>query len=784
MYETSKSVMRRLHDSRFATRFFVGNGIDIGSGQDPLGNYAEQFPLMNSCREWDLKDGDAQLLASLGDASLDFVHSSHCLEHMCEPREALSNWLRVLKEGGHLIVTVPDEDLYEQGIFPSTWNADHMWTFTMHKTNSWSRKSVNLISLLAEFSADAQIIKIEQLDASFRYNQTRSDQTLNAIAECALEFILRKRTADERARHGQFPDQAPTPEQAIPLPDALKQAMEHLATGRFAEAETIYRAIVAADSSDPEAFKNYGNTLLFLGRNAEAEQAYRKALALKPNYGEAYNNLGIVLLRQERYDEAETAVRKALSLMPDRAEIHNSFGNVLLESGRIEEAEQAYRTSVNLKPDYHIAHANHGFTLRVLGQREEALSSYQQAIDLKPDYAEAYAGLGQTLNHLGQLEEAEQAYRRAITIKPDCAEAYCGLANVLVDTGQDEQAEMLYRKSLAIKPDYASAKCSLSLLNLMAGRYEEGFVEFESRFNGGNVASFRNIKTLFQQLLHKNRWDGSSLRNRSLLVLCEQGVGDSLMMLRYLPLLEQLETVRILVYCHPQLRRLFDTQSSRIKSIPWTEPIPIDEVDAYCPIMSLPYCFRTTLQTVPANVPYLVVPEPMKSIWRDRLKQHDGLKAGLVWAGNPQFIMDQYRSIPFKEFEPLFRVNEVHFVSLQKECSPVLLKNRDREISDWMAECGDFLDTAALVSELDLVISVDTAVAHLAGALGKRVWLLNRSSSEWRWMRHREDSPWYPTMRIFRQEQRGDWQPVIRRIAEELSSISAEQGGAGSSLTH
>lgn len=206
MFETSKALMRRLHDNRFATRYFVGDGIDIGAGGDVLGQYAELFPLMRSCRAWDLRDGDAQLLASVPDASLDFAHSSHCLEHMRDPRESLQHWLRVLRPGGHLVAVVPDEDLYEQGVFPSTFNTDHKWTFTMHKAKSWSAKSVNLMALLGEFADRAQTVKVEQLDATFRFKQARFDQTQTPVGECALEFILRKLHPIELQRRGRYAD--------------------------------------------------------------------------------------------------------------------------------------------------------------------------------------------------------------------------------------------------------------------------------------------------------------------------------------------------------------------------------------------------------------------------------------------------------------------------------------------------------------------------------------------------------------------------------------------------
>jgi len=193
MHETSKSVMRRLHDSRFVTRYFRGDGLDVGAGPDPLGNYRELFAGMRNCRAWDLKDGDAQLLQGVPDASLDFVHSSHCLEHLIDPADALRNWLRVLKPGGHLVMLVPDEDLYEQGVFPSTFNADHKWTFTIAKKASWSPRSVNLTDLLAQFTDTAAILKMELLDATFRFQvQGRFDQTLTPIGECAIEVVMRK----------------------------------------------------------------------------------------------------------------------------------------------------------------------------------------------------------------------------------------------------------------------------------------------------------------------------------------------------------------------------------------------------------------------------------------------------------------------------------------------------------------------------------------------------------------------------------------------------------------
>lgn len=203
--ECSKAVARRLHDARFATRWFVGDGIDVGAGPDGLAQYAGLFPAMRSCRNWDLPDGDAQYLEGVPDESLDFVHSSHCLEHMVDPRVALDHWIRVVKPGGHVVVVVPDEDLYEQGVFPSTFNTDHKWTFTFTKLASWSPRSINVTDLLNGVSDRVQPIKVELLDAGYRWIGTRFDQTLTPVAECALEIVLRKWTPDDLARRGRLP---------------------------------------------------------------------------------------------------------------------------------------------------------------------------------------------------------------------------------------------------------------------------------------------------------------------------------------------------------------------------------------------------------------------------------------------------------------------------------------------------------------------------------------------------------------------------------------------------
>jgi SAM-dependent methyltransferase len=211
MKECSKSIPRRLRDAAFATNYFRGIGIDIGGKPDPLSQYGELFPLVESIKTWDWEDGDAQLMAGVADDTLDFVHSSHCLEHLVDPVQGLRNWLRILRPCGHLIVTVPDEDLYEQGVFPSTFNRDHKWTFTIQKPASWSERSINVFDLLRELGADAEILKVELLHATYRYALPRYDQTLTPIAECGIEIVVRKRHPNEVAARGRLPADNPQP---------------------------------------------------------------------------------------------------------------------------------------------------------------------------------------------------------------------------------------------------------------------------------------------------------------------------------------------------------------------------------------------------------------------------------------------------------------------------------------------------------------------------------------------------------------------------------------------
>jgi len=478
------------------------------------------------------------------------------------------------------------------------------------------------------------------------------------------------------------------------------------------------------------------------GQFAQAEEIYRQVLAMAPGYAEAHSNLGDVLREQGRFDEAIAACRRATELRPDDAEMHSNLGHALWAGGRLDEAVAACR----------------------------------RAIQLQPQFAEAYTNLGNALRDQGQLDEAIAAYRTTVQLRPDYAGACNNLGNALRDQGHPQEAMAALRRATDLNPGFAEAHWNTSLLLLLSGDFERGWPLYENRWSGSDLRTFERSFT-------QPRWRGEPLQGQRVLVHAEQGLGDTLQFIRYAPLVAE-RGGQVIVECQPGLKALLTGLPGIAQVIERGEPWPA--FDLQIPMLSLPLAFGTRVKTIPASVPYLRADAQKAARWRARLEQdHEKaddlskrhpLKVGLVWAGGEpsdrpqQRAMNQRRSLRLSQLAPLAAVPGVIFVSLQKG-DPVAQAKTPPEgmrLLDWTDELADFSDTAALVENLDLVISVDTAVAHLAGALGKPVWLLNRFDTCWRWLLGREDSPWYPTMRIFRQPRWMDWEPVIQSVAVEL----------------
>ncbi len=462
------------------------------------------------------------------------------------------------------------------------------------------------------------------------------------------------------------------------------------------------------------------------GRLAEAEKIYRQVLAEQPNRPDALHLLGVIAAQIGQTEAAIDLVQRAIAVNPAVAEYHNDLGNALRDKRQLDEAAAAFRQALRLKPDYVVAQNNLGNVLSDQGLLDEGIALYRRALRLKPDYAGAYNNLGKALRDKGLFDEAIAALRHA----------------------------------LRLKPDYAEAHHNLSLILLLKGDFAEGWPEHEWRLRLKSVSPTRGE---FVQ----PRWDGSALDGRKICLHPEQGIGDTIQFVRYVPVVAN-RGGKVILQCQPALCRLFASLAGIENVVGAGEPPP--DCDVHCPLLSLPLVFGTRMETIPAAIPYLKADGELSRHWAGRLADSAGKKTGIVWAGSAGYANDRGRSLDLSLLGPLANVQGVRLYSLQKGQAARQLSYppRGMELADHTAQLNDFADTAALIANLDLVISVDTAVAHLAGALGKLVWVLLPYSPDWRWLLDREDSPWYPTMRLFRQKSLGNWTEVIERVAQAL----------------
>jgi Tfp pilus assembly protein PilF len=423
-----------------------------------------------------------------------------------------------------------------------------------------------------------------------------------------------------------------------------------------------------------------------------------------------------------------------------------------------------FQRALTCRPDFAEAWYNSGVILSGLPDSfEEACNAYRTAIALKPDYADAYNNLGFALSCLGHADIAEKSLVAALILAPQRPETLNNLGMACQNQGRLDDALACYQSALTLNPDFAQAHNNRGMALLAAGRFEEGWREREWRWRTPHLASSYTPYPVPQ-------WRGEPADGQRILIHAEQGLGDSLQFGRYLPLVAA-RGLRISLLIPRPLRRLFARMAGIERIL--TEDEPPSPYDLHCPMMSLPLAFSTTLANIPANIPYFFATSDSAALWNLRLAgSDDRCRVGLAWAGSarPEFpdlaALDRRRSIPPDNLAPIWECPDTTFFSLQKN-GP--LPSSGAPIIDHMAEIDDFADTAALIANLDLVISVDTAVAHLAGALGKPVWLLNRFDGCWRWRHHGDDSPWYPTLRQFRQPRPGNWNSVIASVARSLT---------------
>jgi len=561
-----------------------------------------------------------------------------------------------------------------------------------------------------------------------------------------------------------------------------------LGNGQLDEAAASYRRALEIQPDYAEVHCSLGVVLKDLGQLGDAVAHFQRALEINPDWVEAHTNLGFVsndlysmgnaLAGKGQLESAVESYRKALEINPDFAEAYCNMGLALQEFGQLEEAVACCRRAIEIKPDLAEAHGNLGSALQKLGEFENAAASCRRAVNYQPDFAEAHSNLGIALKELGQLDSAVASCRKALEIKPDFAEAHNNLGITLHALGQLDEAETSYRRALEINPGLAVARYNLSLLFLCQGRYVEAWPNFEARYDPSYFGwNFIPPNLPFPQ------WQGEPLTGKSLVVWTEQGFGDNIQFARYFPMLKPGGVSRLTLVCMPPLKALLENIVGVDAVVSLSEAGSLPTHDHWIYAMSLPLLFATTVETIPASLPYLsVLPERLDK-WRWQLPT-DRLKVGLVWKGSATNKNGANRSLPsLSILAPLWSIPGITFISLQKGQGEdeAAIPPAGQPIAHMGSNIQDFADTAAIVTQLDLVICIDTAIAHLAGALNKPCWVLlpTASVTDWRWLRERTDSLWYPgVMRLFRQTDPDDWPATIREVAQALETWVDERVNA------
>jgi tetratricopeptide (TPR) repeat protein len=535
---------------------------------------------------------------------------------------------------------------------------------------------------------------------------------------------------------------------------------------RFEEAVASYDRALAVQRDHPEVLSNRGVTLHVLGRFEEALASFDRSLASRPNSAETLVSRGKTLRVLKRPEEALASFEHALMLKDDIVDALFDRADTLYEMKRFEAARTSYDRALALRPDNAEALFRHGNALHALKRPEEALASYDRAIARRPDSVETLSNRGAVLHEIDRFEEALASYDGALAWRPDAVEVLSNRGNVLHDLKRFTEALESYERALALRPDYAEAHRNESLCRRLIGDFERGWAKNEWRWEAEQM---RVDKRYLTQPL----WLGvGDIAGRTILLYEEQGFGDTIQFCRYAPLVEQIGARVILEVPRP-LHELLRTLPGDAHVVSRGDPLPDFEV--HCPFLSLPLALGTRLETIPASTPYLHASPQAVADWDARLGPKRRSRIGLVWSGSPTHKNDRRRSVSLRALAPLFEIDAT-FVSLHKDVRPddaAALKDRG-DVLHFGDALKDFSETAALISNLDLVISVDTSVAHLAGALAKPVWVLLPHVPDWRWLLDRDDSPWYPTARLFRQDDTRAWDGVIARVRAALHEFASK----------
>ena len=533
---------------------------------------------------------------------------------------------------------------------------------------------------------------------------------------------------------------------------------------RRAEKISVNAAPSAAEQLFGQAVRH-----LAAGADAQAIAAYQQALAMQPGHADAYYGLGLAQHRLGRLEAASDSYRTAIARDPRHALAFNNLALLCQQLGRLEEAEASAMKAFALDPASPMILGNLAAVRMARGDLDRAVESLQRALAIEPDNVSWLTSLGAALCRQGRIAEAIAAGRRAVTLQPGLALAQHNLAAELLQSGEWEESLIRFRSALAIDPDRAETHKALGIALLAHGDFAAGWDEFEWRWRVKDEAAI-----LASGLAALPRWAGEALSDQTLLIPAEQGLGDTIQFVRYVPLVLARAT-RVILWVQPALKALLSSIDG-VTVLGMDEPV--DGVGVYCPLISLPRLFQTTAQTIPPVVPYVRTDPAAVESWRTRIGRDDRLKVGICWQGKSGVDIDRGRSIPLSFFAPLARMPSVRLISLQKNVGTEQLADLPKGMKvetlgeTFDAGAGAFLDTAAVMESLDLVITSDTAVAHIAGTLRRPTWVALKRYPDWRWGTEATQSPWYPSMRLFRQTTPGDWGGVFDEIAGALTALA------------
>ena len=549
--------------------------------------------------------------------------------------------------------------------------------------------------------------------------------------------------------------------------------------GKLEESVVSYERAIEIKPDYAEAYSNLGNALKDLGRLEESANSFARAIEIKPDYAKAFSNFGNVLKELKLFDQAIASYERAIALDPSYAEAYSNLGVTLQASKRLNEALTSYERAIALDPYFVEAYSNLGNLLKENNQLEDALEIYGRAIEIEPNNPEAYSNRGVTLQELGRFEEAVANFDRAIEIKPDYAESFSNRGNALKALQRIKDSVKSFDRAIEIRPNYAAACLNKSFVLLLGGEYSEGWCLHEWRWQQENLK--READSFSKPI-----WLGiEDINNKIILLHAEQGLGDVIQFCRYAKLVKDLGA-KVFLEVPKQLVELLQQLDYVDALIERGEIFPA--FDFHCPLMSLPMVFGTELTSIPMSSPYLRADEVKVQYWKAKLVGNNRLKVGLVWNGGfrpdqpERWATNERRNIPLHVLAKGLNFLDADFFSLQKG-DPAESEIRDREVQYWpngnfhnyVSELRDFTDTAALIENLDIVLSVDTSTAHLSAAMGKPTWILNRYDTCWRWLLDRDDSPWYDAVKLYRQSADMLWEPVLTRVIDDLLKMSSEK---------